>query len=437
MNKLITTIGLLYFVAFSVLAEPPSYKGKMVLFGNLHAHSALSDDVSDPNNEKSPLQAYTFASQNGIDFLAISDHQKATDSNHRLFMTATEYEDQLFDVADDFNDDHTFIAIPAIEWGNTATGNHVNVFGADELPPDTVLDADYNELYDWAIANAEFVQFNHPYSWSGKSNRNRDVGNFGLELYADPATFVETVDPIVKTMPIITTVKGGHISGQHADATNKTHRDVHTKAEREWRKHLNMGFHLSPVANQDTHGTNWGVVTAARTAVWVGTNSYRGLMNGIKANRVYATEDDELVVAFQVEYKGRRHWMGDTVTLDGDEDDVDVLVKIWQGAGSDSDSTDEGPYTVTIFSDWDGIGNRLATAWDVIENIPAQELRRIRVPVLAGEYIYLQVTEQNGKDNPVGDGVDVFDTSSGAAGSDGNRDDMNDSAWTTPIWFNR
>ena len=32
MNKLITTIGLLYFVAFSVLAEPPSYKGKMVLF---------------------------------------------------------------------------------------------------------------------------------------------------------------------------------------------------------------------------------------------------------------------------------------------------------------------------------------------------------------------------------------------------------------------
>lgn len=437
MTKLFSTFVVLTLLVVIAAAEPPSYKGKIVLFGNLHAHSAQSDDVGDPNNQMSPLQAFTFASQNGIDFLAISDHHKATDSNHRLFMTASEYKNKLFNVANTFNSSHSFIAIPAIEWGNTATGNHVNIFGADELPPDSVLDADYDELYDWAKGKAEFVQFNHPYSWAAKSNRDRDVGNFGIELFDDSATFVDTVDPVVKTMPIITTVKGGHINGQHANATNKTHRGVHIKAEREWRKHLNMGFHISPVANQDTHRTNWGVVTAARTAVWVGTNSYRGLMNGIKVNRVYATEDDELVVVFQVEYKGRRHWMGDTVMLDGDEDDVDVLVRIWQGAGSDGDSTDEGPYTVTIFSDWDGIGNRLATVWDVIENIRTKELRRIRVPVLAGEYIYIQVTEQNGKDNPVGDGEDVFHNSTGAPGADGNRDDMNDSAWTTPIWFKK
>ena len=435
MIRIITIISFLTTFATITNAEPPSYKGKMVLFGNLHAHSALSDDVSDPNNQMAPSQAFTFFSQNGVDFLAISDHHKATDSNHRLFMTASEHKTNLFDVAVTFNANNTAIAIPAIEWGNTASGNHVNVLGADALPPDTILDADYDDLYAWATTNAEFVQFNHPYAWSAKSNRNKDIGNFGIELYADTATFVALVDPIVKTMPIITTVKGGHINGQHANATNKTHREIHTKAEREWRKHLNMGFHLSPVANQDTHRTNWGVVTAARTAVWVGTNSYRGLMNGIKANRVYATEDDELVVAFQVEYKGRRHWMGETVTLDSAEDDVDVLVRIWQATGSDGDATDEGPYTVTIFSDWDGIGNRTAAAWDVIENIPEKELRRIRVPVQSGEYIYIQVTEQNGGDNPVGDGEDVFNNQTGDHAADGNRDDMNDSAWTTPIWF--
>ena len=419
----------------TALADPPSYKGKMVLFGNLHAHSALSDDVSDPSSELSPLQAFIYADQHGLDFLALSDHHKATDSSHRLSMTADEYKNQLFKVAKDYTSDHDFIAIAAVEWGNTATGNHVNVFGANRLPPDATLDEEYDDLYAWASDHAKFVQFNHPYAWGAKSNRNREVGNFGVELYADPATFVEMVDPVAKTMSIITTVKGGHLSGQHKHATNKTHRDVHRDAERKWRKHLNMGFHLSPAANQDTHWKNWGAVTAARTAVWVGTNSYQGLMNGFGDNRVYATEDDELVVAFQVEYRGRRHWMGDTVELDGDEADVHVLLRIWQAAGSDNDPTDEGPYTVTVFSDWDGVGERTASAWEDYENLQANRLHRIRVPVVAGEYIYIQVTEQNGKDNPIGEGVDVFNNETGAHDADGKRDDMNDSAWTTPIWF--
>jgi hypothetical protein len=45
------------------------------------------------------------------------------------------------------------------------------------------------------------------------------------------------------------------------------------------------------------------------------------------------------------------------------------------------------------------------------------------------------VTEQNGKDNLVGDGFDEFNNITGAHDSDGHRDDLNDSAWTTPIWF--
>ena len=102
--KRIVLLAFLPLLAANAGAESPSYKGKMVLFGNLHAHSKLSDDVRDPNNEMSPLQAFTFAGQNGVDFLAISDHHKATDSNHRIFMTASEYDNQLFDVADTFND---------------------------------------------------------------------------------------------------------------------------------------------------------------------------------------------------------------------------------------------------------------------------------------------------------------------------------------------
>ncbi len=366
-----------------VFAEPPGYKGKIVLFGNLHAHSALSDDVHKPMTEMSPELAFTFASQNGIDFLAISDHHKATDSPGRLFMTQSEYEDQLVDKATDITANSDFIGIPAIEWGNTASGNHLNVFGAQALPPDTILDADYDDLYERAKDNAKFIQFNHPYSWKNKSNRNTDIGNYGIELYNDTATFVEEVDPVVKTMSIITSVWKGHIGGPLRHATN----------------------------------------------------SYIGLMNGFEANRVYATEDDEMVVVYQVEYKGKRHWMGDTVIIDDDPSSVDVVVKVWQATGSDGDSIDEGPYTITVYGDNDGIGNNESAVWRVVPGVPANELRRIHITVDDGDYVFIKVTEENGKDNPEGDGEDEFDNETGDLVADGKRDDMNDSAWTTPIWF--
>ena len=72
-----------------------------------------------------------------------------------------------------------------------------------------------------------------------------------------------------------------------------------------------MGFHLSPAANQDTHGKNPGAVTAARTGVWASALSYDGIISGIQANRVFASEDDEMAVALQVEHGGKTYWMGE------------------------------------------------------------------------------------------------------------------------------
>lgn len=57
-------------------------------------------------------------------------------------------------------------------------------------------------------------------------------------------------------------------------------------------------------------------------------------------------------------------------------------------------------------------------------------IHEITVPVVDGEYIFLEVTEQEGKDNPVGDGIDEEEPFS-------QRDNLNDSAWTSPIWFTR
>lgn len=428
---------LLLASSVTAVAEAPTYEGKVVLFGNLHAHSKLSDDIKNVGNEMLPIRAFEYADLHGLDFLAITDHQKAADSSHRLWMTQSEYKSQLYEVAMDYNAAHQgkFVAIPAIEWGNTATGNHVNVFGLAQLPPDSIKDEDYDDLFSWAAANAQFVQFNHPYAWSAKSNRKKHVGNFGENLYPTTEAFVEAVGPIAKTVSVISSVAGGHLSGKHRDSEEKTHRDRHEKGWSHYLKFLNMGFHLSPAANQDTHSTNWGTVTAARTAAWADSFSYAALMDAFKRNRVYVTEDDELAVAFRVKYKNASYWMGETVGLSSSEEDVQLEISVWQAAGSDGDSTEEGPYTVSIYTDADGIGGQTATLLDTVHGVKTKEVLRRPLQVSPGQYVFIEVTEENGKDNLEGDGEDEVDNATGEHGADGKRDDLNDSAWTTPIWF--
>ncbi|MCH8823252.1 MAG: CehA/McbA family metallohydrolase [Planctomycetes bacterium] len=384
-------------------ASPAIAESKFILFGVPHAHSKLSDDVR-ADDTLMPIRAFQYAHRSGLDFLAITDHHNAIDSNRRLAMEENEYKTLLFDVAMQFNASHNgeFIAIPGIEWGTIATGNHINVFGAAELPPDSILTAEYDELFAWAASNAEFVQFNHPNSWGVRSNRNKSVGNFGEALYSSTKEFVDAIDPVVKTVSVITSVTGGHLTGLFAQSENKTHRDASEQNLATYRRYLNLGLHVSPAANQDTHSANWGSVTAARTAVLTDNPTYQSLMQAIKENRVYATEDDELAILFRVRVNGNTYWMGDTVPVKEGESEIELSVRIWQTMGSDGDTVNEGPYTIFLYYDYDGIGGSEASLKDTYYDIESHVETVLPVTISPNEYIYLRVTEQNGKDNPIG-----------------------------------
>jgi len=58
-----------------------------------------------------------FKHPSSLDFACVLKRPPATDSNHRLFLTPTEYQNDLFQVAKDYNAQHAgeFISIPAIE----------------------------------------------------------------------------------------------------------------------------------------------------------------------------------------------------------------------------------------------------------------------------------------------------------------------------------
>lgn len=437
MKKIYLTILLVFnTTGLEVIAQQrATYENMVVTFGNFHAHSILSADVRGNYNTLSPETAFKYAHQNGLDFLAITDHHKGTDNRGNYFLTASQFKNELYDVAMKYNADNSgdFIAVPGIEWGNTATGNHVNVLGLQELPPDTILNTDYHELYDFAKNQNAIIQFNHPKSWSGKTNRNKNIGNFGRALFNNESDFITRSDDVVKMISIICSVQRGHISGPFKHSQKKTHREM--QWENQYKEHLNMGFHISPSANQDTHWKNWGTVTAARTAVWTEKLTYTSFMDALKQNRIYATEDDEMAVVFQVEYKDNKYWMGESVTLTEELEEVIVHVQVWQATGSDNDDVNEGPYTIKIISDSDGTGGREASVWKTFKNVPGNQLKTIALNVRKGSYFYIEVTEENGKDNLLGQGEDEINNETGFEAADGKRDDANDSAWTTPIWF--
>ena len=407
----------------------PEHDGKRAYFGTLHAHSELSGDVSVANG-LSPEEAFDYARTHGLDFLGVSDHHKHPDApgGAQYHMEDSEYQ-TLLDAAGAINlaNPGTFVAIPGIEWGTVATGNHINIFGAATLPPDTIADTEYDELFAWVKTAARFAQCNHPYAWAAESDENLDVGNYGLALYASTDLYVAAADPALQLMSVICYTPSGHSGSEE-----KPHRETHSKALQIYREHLNYGLHLSPAGNQDTHKSNPGAASAARTGVWADELTLDGIAEAMSANRVFATEDDELAVGFQVRHSGVTYWMGETVPLDA-ESEVTVVVHVEQAPGSDGDSVEEGPYTARVHIDQDGVGGAFAAELSVYEFASAGDWE-FPVTVAPGQYFFLEIEEKGGKDNPLGDGEDAAGAD-GGTDPDGFRDDLSDSAWTSPVWF--
>jgi hypothetical protein len=176
--------------------------------------------------------------------------------------------------------------------------------------------------------------------------------------------------------------------------------------EEDYLAYLNRGFRLAPTADQDNHYFTWGTATEARTAVIAPALTKQALLDALRARHVYATEDRNLELVFQV--NGRLQ--GDVVTqppAPGSALDIRYTVR-------DRDEP-AASYMVGVFSDEDGPGGQVAQLVDVFfveGDTPAGQTFvipgiRYRRP---GQYVFFRVTQ---------------------AGEDG----IDDRAWTAPVWL--
>ena len=292
--------------------------GYTAYFGNLHSHTGFSDGV------QTPTDAYAFARTNGLDYLAVTDH------NHSAAgMSLPNYAVGLSQAAA-ANDDGQFVAIYGQEWGLSSNG-HANIFESPALfgwEPGNynvfVEEGDYVSLYS-AVASNPPVGFPPIIQWCHPAPS--DFQNFSV-----------TADGLA-TVHLICLVHGPPFSTKtdESDIGNTGYDDVYQEA-------LRKGFRVSPTGDQDNHEATWGMSTQSRTAVLANSKTKLSILTGLSEGRNYATQDHN--TAIQISADG--HAMGEAFSS---ENGIRIAMQMTDPDGG------EGVATVELYSGVTGTSN--------------------------------------------------------------------------------
>ncbi len=91
---------------------------------------------------------------------------------------------------------------------------------------------------------------------------------------------------------------------------------------------LSMGWHVGPTNNQDNHKGGWGSSNSCRDVILTDDFSEIGLYRALDARRIYATEDQNLQIRYELEAAGVSYKLGDIAPLDEDSQPETVTVKL-------------------------------------------------------------------------------------------------------------
>ena len=360
-------------------------------FGNLHAHSGVSDGV------RTPKEAFEYARDVAkLNFICLSEH------NH---MTTTQALQGVRNAAAAATN-QTFVALVGQEYSTIDNGNHVNLFDLTDAVPkgfNTNYRAVYTEVVpQFVAANPDaivFGQFNHPKRVTTDYGiaRNQRFANYD----GDWEAFRRDADPLVSLIAVISGPADSNAPKQGWTPPVDAHQEAESGYLQCWKQYLERGFHLSPGADQDNHRVSWGTRTTARTGVWLrGPLNRRALLEALRDGRTFATEDKNLRVLLTVDGQpmgsrmpdvGRREMAVTVGVADGDEPGSRYKVRLFREVIGDGQvSTDPVATSTTITS---------------------------------GQAFTFHVTHEAGVSECYYAEVD--------------QEDSPDSAWTAPVWIER
>ena len=263
-------------------------------FGQLHSHTQYSDGSGTLDSALRYVQELPESAN--VQFVAFTDHSNYFDKSGEAnpegalydMTQATAYSQGLWSefkqkIAD-FNASQTdVVALGGFEMTWSGGPGHINTFATPGIVSrnNTTL----NNKTDYAGMRAYYSLLGQPEGIDSISQFNHPGSTFGT--FGDFAFW----DALIDTRMYLVEVGNGE--GAIGAGGYYPSYEYYTMA-------LDKGWHVAPTNNQDNHKGKWGNANDARDVVLTDDFSEEGLYAAIRALRVYATEDKNLEIHYQV-----------------------------------------------------------------------------------------------------------------------------------------
>lgn len=285
------------------LTPPTVSAGPGLYFGQLHAHTDISDGTGTVE------EAFQYASQvEGLDFFAVTDHSESFDQHtlgqigsdaHAVSNDWATGKDAAAAVTTD-----SFVGLFGYEmsWPYSMQIGHISTFntpGFQSWQQDafsshrTALKNYYDTL---CSVPGSISQFNHP---------GTKYGTFESFEYSAQAD------------QVITLLEVGSGEGAVGSSGYYESYKYYTKA-------LDLGWHVSPTNNQANHNGRWGNANTAKTVVYAKSLTEAHIYDALRNCRTYATEDADLEILYTMD----GHFMGSQLNQNQIGESADISVTL-------------------------------------------------------------------------------------------------------------
>ena len=386
-------------------------------FGSQHAH--INVDGDDGAAGSTAASAFAYAKNiPGLQYTILTPHVHAG----RTVGDTTLYSDASYATMRSQADAATsasFVAIAGQEVSTISSGGHWNLYNAGAMVGTDHPDGDWSDSNSYythvaglgAAGEDIAAQFNHA-----------TTGDFGNRYDAAAAPYFGTF-----------AVSSGYTGATDKNfANNGSNLEYATSnpLENLWAKYLNLGWKLSPSADQDNHQATWGASSSEYTVIVRPKGSVlsrAGVLKGLREHMTYATEDANM----QIGYTANGWSMGQTIG-----GAASVVFNIWWNNPSASICNNNVPVCVS------------EPANDAIQNIwiykNAFGTTGNSVGANAGSYVArYQPNTASGSWNVTlaanpGDWfvVKFQDSYTFAADATYGRTVSKDLTWSAPVWYN-
>ncbi len=388
--------------------------GARLFFGQIHAHTASYSDGVGTLEE-----AYEHAhGAEDMDFLIVTDHSNFFDTTATA--TASSYYDlrsllqngegsatrweEARAIAREYNERYEdFLCVYGYEMTWSGGPGHINTYNTYG-----VVSRNNGELNN-KTANAGMYRY---YDLMANAERGLDIGGRKAVAIRDgrTATGVNATKYIpfdAEGNPVPVVSQFNHPGRTYGDfesfAGRTAERDdvlnlievgngegavgscAYISSYAEYDRCLSMGWHVGPTNNQDNHRGGWGSSNTCRDVILTDDFSEIGLYRALDQRRIYATEDQNLRIFYDLIANGVTYRLGDIASIEDSEQPASVTVRL--------DITDPDREDKIAFVEVVGEGGRTLNRVEVNDPACCCELELPNTDA----YYYIRVTEQDGQ----------------------------------------